>query len=87
MSELVSAAGGKQDPDGWHVAGEGQSMTVYVASGGASLTVSKITAVKHSGGLLLARTQRDEEYVLQIKDVFAGAADRANVKRRAAGFV
>lgn len=87
LSALTAAVNGKVAKDGWTVTGEGQLLTLYVAHSGASLTVSRINAFKVEGGLLLARTLREEQYALQRATVFAGATDSAGGSKRTAGFV
>ena len=83
---LLAQAEAKPGEDGWTLLPEGRHLTVYVASGAASLTVSKVVSLKVEGGILLARTARSETYTAELGDVFAGAVDPP-VTARKAGFV
>jgi hypothetical protein len=87
LNALLEAANATSGADGWQALGDGQSITLYVASGGANLTVGKVNSVKTKGELVFARTLKGEHYVLQRKDIYAGATDSENTKKRTAGFV
>ena len=87
LEAFVKAAGAKRDDDGWWRTASGGLVTVYVASNGASLTVSRIEALKSEGALVHAQTVRGELYILELDDIFAGAVEAAPSGSRKAGFV
>ena len=87
LAELLAAAEAEEDDDGWACAGQGRLITLHAASGGASLTVSRIEALRVDGGLVKARTVRGEMYLLALADVFAGAVETSASSARRAGFV
>jgi hypothetical protein len=68
------------------VATDGRSLTLYAAFNGASLTVSRVEAVKSEQKLLYARTKKGEVYVLALTDVYAGAVEESQAATRKAGF-
>jgi hypothetical protein len=88
LSALLAAAEAKKDDKGFLRAGEGRTLTLYVASSAASLTVSKVEALRAERDLLHARTTKGEVYVLALVDVYAGAVDASPATGgRKAGFV
>ena len=87
LEALLAAAGAKTGSDGWANVEEGRSMTFYIASAGASLTVGRVEAVRATGDLLYTRSVRNEQFVLNLADVFAGAVDGPREGARKAGFV
>src|SRR6202012_529326 len=60
LDAILKAAGAKGEKDGWHVLPEGSAMTLHVAHDGASMTVSRVDAVKQDGELVYARNPRRE---------------------------
>lgn len=87
LGALLTVAEGKKEKDGWFTLPEGRHITLYVAFNGASLSVSKITHVKRDGGLLVARTVKEESFLLAIADVYAGSVEAPASSGRKAGFV
>jgi hypothetical protein len=87
LNALLSAADAKKGTDGWAKTPEGRLVTLYVASGGAGLTVGRIDAVKIQGGIIYARSVKGETYVLSLETVYAGAVDAPLTSGRKAGFV
>jgi hypothetical protein len=85
---IVQAFEAKKDDKGWFVGQEGRHLTLYVSStGGSSLTVSKVEALRMEGNLVKARSVRGEVYVLYLGDVFAGAVEpQSSQSGRRAGF-
>jgi hypothetical protein len=87
LEAILKVAGAKGDKDGWFTLPEGTAMTLHVAHDGASMTVSRIDAVKQEGDLVYARNPRRELFVLVRSDVFAvaleGEASAGKVARRA----
>jgi hypothetical protein len=84
---LVEASGAVKDDKGFLAPPEGKLLTLYVASGGATLSVQRIEAVRHEAGLVHARTKKGETFVLALEDVFAGAVEETQGSSRKAGFV
>jgi len=87
LDQLLAGVGAELDGEGWHAMGEGRLLTLYAAHGGAGLTVSRVEAIKQAGGLLQARTQRGEVFMLALDDVYAGSGDGHGPTKRKAGFV
>ena len=87
LGSLLLLADAKKDKDGWSTLPEGRHVTLYAAFNGASLSVSKIAAIKRSGELLQARTAKGETYVIATSDVYAGSVEAPTATARKAGFV
>ena len=83
---LLGSADAKKE-DRTYTLPEGRLLTLYVASGGVSLTVSRVQKVKLEKALLHAQTTKGEYYVLAMEDAFAGAIDAPPSGARKAGFV
>ncbi|HET9955431.1 MAG TPA: hypothetical protein VFQ61_13040 [Polyangiaceae bacterium] len=86
LSALLSAAEAKKNDQGFLQPSEGRTITLYMASGGASLQVSKIEALRTERDLVHARTTKGELFVLALVDVFAGSVDGPSSGGRKAGF-
>jgi hypothetical protein len=85
---LVEASGAKKDDKGYLAPPEGKLLTLYVASGSATLSVQRIEALRQEQGLVHARTKKGELFVLALQDVFAGAVEETQGSNsRKAGFV
>ncbi|MCA9593083.1 MAG: hypothetical protein KC776_07225 [Myxococcales bacterium] len=88
LASLLSLAeAAKKDKEGFQALPDGRHMTLYAAFNGASLTVSRVSAIKRDGELVQARTVKGEVYLLAVADLFAGAVESATVSARKAGFV
>lgn len=87
LTALLTAAEAKKDDKGFLRVADGRSLTLYVASGAAGLTVSRVEAVRLERELLQARTAKGELFVLALGDVYAGAVDLVGPTARKAGFV
>jgi hypothetical protein len=89
LEAILKLAGAKSEKDGWHALPEGATLTLHVANDGASMTVSKIEAIKRDGELVYARNARREIFALGGVDVYAVALDgeaAAGKVTRRAGF-
>lgn len=84
---LLAAAGAKKDGDGWMKAPDGRHLTLHVASNGASLSVSKVEAIRVDNSLVHARTIKGDLFILAMNDLFAGAVEGVGATGRKAGFV
>ncbi len=73
-SALLSKAEAKKDKTGEAALPEGRTLTLYVAHAGCSISVSRLVAVRlEQGGILEARDNKGETYILNLDDVFAGS--------------
>lgn len=86
LTALLTAAEAKKEEKGFLRMGEGRTITLYVASSAANLTVGKVEAVRSERGLLHARTSKGEVFVLALEDVYAGAVEALPSGTRKAGF-
>jgi hypothetical protein len=87
LDAILKTAGAKGDKDGWTVLPDGTAITLHVAHDGASMTVSRIEAIRQDGDLIFARNPKRELFVVVRSDVFAvaldGEASAGKVVRRA----
>jgi hypothetical protein len=87
LDAILKVAGAKTEKDGWQALPEGNAMTLHVAHDGASMTVTRIDAVKQEGELVYARNPRRELSVVVRSDIFAvaleGESSAGKVVRRA----
>jgi S-adenosylmethionine hydrolase len=84
---ILKNAQAKGDKDGFMIMPDGGSLTLYVSHDGASLSVSRIEAVKQDGELVYARTQKRETFAFVRSDIFAVAAEGGGGQpARRAGF-
>jgi len=82
---LKLAEAGKAD-DGWSSVGK-HTLTLHTAFNGASLSIARIEAVKVSGSLVLAKSQRGETHVVILDNIFGGTIEPSRETGRKAGFV
>ena len=85
LTAALSAAEAKKTKEGWVMA-EGRHLTLYVASGGVSLTVSRVETLQLEGQLIRAKTVRGETFLLALEDAFAAQVEAAAQGSRRAGF-
>jgi hypothetical protein len=88
LDAVLKVAGAKPDKEGWSSLGEGATMTIYLASNGATLTIARVESVRVEGDHVFARTPKRELFVFSRRDVFAVALDGggAGQPARRAGF-
>ncbi len=89
LEAVLKVAGAKADKDGWVSLPEGNTMTLHVAHEGASMTVTRIEALRQDGELVFARNPKRELFALVRSDVFAVALEGEPVAgkvARRAGF-
>src|SRR5437763_14430311 len=86
LSAILDFLSAKPDKEGWSTLADGRAITLYAAHDGVQLTVARVEAVASKGGLLRARTNRGELYLLALQDVFAAAAEGTATQTRKAGF-
>ncbi|WP_437681573.1 hypothetical protein [Sorangium sp. So ce131] len=89
VQAALDAAEAKIDKEGWAELPEGRLLTLYAAHDGVSLQVTKIEAILRVDGLLKARSNKGETFLLARKDVFAVALDGGakGAQARKAGFL
>ena len=83
---LLSIAGAKPDAEGWSTTEEVRLITLHASNQGVGLTINKIVATRLQGELVLARTDKGDQFVVSLRDVFAGAVEAPKEKTRQAGF-
>jgi hypothetical protein len=89
LDAVLKLAGAKSEKDGWATLLDGGTMSLYIAHDGASMTVSRIEAVRQDGELVYARNPKREIFVILRSDVFAVALEAESVPGkvvRRAGF-
>jgi hypothetical protein len=75
LEAILKVSGAKADKDGWTSLPEGGSMTLHVAHDGASMTITRIEAIRQDGELLYARNPRREMFAVVRGDIFAVALE------------
>jgi hypothetical protein len=89
LDAILKLAGAKSEKDGWVTLPEGSTMSLHVGHDGASMTVTRIEALRLEGELVYARNSKRELFVVVRSDVYAAAleADSSSGKvARRAGF-
>jgi hypothetical protein len=75
LDAIFKMAGGKSDKEGWVGLPEACTLTLHVAHDGASMTVSRVDAIKQDGDLVYARNPKREIFALVRSDIFAVALE------------
>jgi hypothetical protein len=87
LDAILKTAGAKLEKDGWLGLPDGNTMTLHVAHDGASMTVSRVEAIRPEGELVYARNPKRELFVVVRSDIFAvaleGETTAGKVVRRA----
>jgi hypothetical protein len=87
LEAVLKLAGVKSEKDGWSALPEGTTLTLHVAHDGASMSISRVEAIRQDGDLLYARNPKRELYAVVRTDIFAiavdGEATAGKVTRRA----
>lgn len=88
LDAILKTAHCTKDKEGWYTLSDGATMTLHLSHDGASLSVSRVEAVRSDGDLLYARTPKRELYAVVRADVYAIAFDSsaAGQPARRAGF-
>jgi len=89
LEAVLKLAGVKSEKDGWSALPEGTTLTLHVAHDGASMSISRVEAIRQDGDLLYARNPKRELYAVVRTDIFAVAVDgeaTAGKVTRRAGF-
>jgi hypothetical protein len=87
LTALLSAGEATKNADGWMVLPESRSLTLYLASGSSTLSISRVQTLKQEGTLLHARTTKGEVYIVALSDAFAGSLDAPSSGTKKAGFL
>lgn len=68
---------------------DGRRVTLYAAHSGVGLTIGKVASMRIENGLVRARNDKGETYVLSLEDVYAASieAGSAGPSARKAGFI
>jgi len=89
LEAVLKLAGVKSEKDGWSALPVGSTLTLHVAHDGASMSISRVEAIRQDGDLLYARNPKRELYAVVRTDIFAVAVDgeaTAGKVTRRAGF-
>ncbi|NOU29209.1 MAG: hypothetical protein HOO96_15005 [Polyangiaceae bacterium] len=88
FDEVLKAFQIKSDGDGLFVAPKESTVTLHAAHGGGGMSVTRVEAIRISGGLLFARTTKKETFAIGIASVYALGIDGGNAEsaRKPAGF-
>lgn len=90
LEKILSEALTKADKDGLHMLSDGRRLTLYASHGGVGLTVAKVESVKVDSGIVRARNDKGETFLLSVEDVFAAAVEAGGAggpSGRKAGFM
>jgi hypothetical protein len=89
LDAILKLAGAKSEKDGWLTLPDASAMSLHVAHDGASMTVSRIEAIRQDGDLVFARNPKREIFVVVRSDIFAVALEADSIAgkvARRAGF-
>ena len=89
MLKTVLETAQAREADGWSVLPDGRLLSLYAAHDGVSLTVQKIEALRLAHGLVHARSNKGETFLMALEDLFAAAFDAGATSpaTRKAGFL
>lgn len=90
LKAVLEEAQGKAVEGGYVEVAEGRRITLHTAHAGVGLAVSKIERLAIEGGVVRARNERGELFVLALDDVFAASVEgnrSASGSPRKAGFL
>lgn len=83
---LLSVAGAKPDTEGWSKTEDERLVTLHASNQGVGLVINRIVATRLQGELVLARTDKGDQFVVALRDVFAASVEAPKTKARQAGF-
>ena len=89
LLKILDEAKARADKSGQRALGDGRKLTIYLAQGGASLTVARVESLSVAGDLVVAQNDKGERYYLPLEAIFAVAAEAAptTATARKAGFL
>lgn len=90
LKAVLDEAQGKSVEGGYVEVAEGRRISLHASHGGVGLVVTKIERIAIAGGVVRARNERGELFVLALEDVFAASVEgtkSASGSPRKAGFL
>ncbi|HEV8551284.1 MAG TPA: hypothetical protein VGQ57_19685 [Polyangiaceae bacterium] len=81
------AAGDAAKSGEWLTLPDARSLTLYIAGGGATLSIGRVQSVRQEGPLVHAKTNKGEHYVVALADAYAGSVDAPSGTAKKAGFL
>jgi len=88
LRTVVEVAGAKFDEQGVAAMAERQTLTLYLAHDGATLSVGRVVRLALRGHVLKAEDDQGEVFVLALEDAFAASiAGPSGSSSRKAGFL
>ncbi len=90
LHAILAEAQAKAGKEGDQALPEGRRLTLYAAHDGVGLTVTKLESLKLEAGIIRARNDKGETFLLSLEDVFAAATESGGSggsSGRKAGFV
>jgi hypothetical protein len=89
LEAILKTIGAKSDKDGWHGLTDGNTLGIYVAHEGASITIGRVEALRRDGDIVYARNAKREMFAVVRSDIFALSLDSEGTAAKAgrrAGF-
>ena len=72
---LLSIAGSKPDAEGWAKSEDARLITLHTSNQGVGLTINRVVATRLQGELVLARTDKGDQFIVSLRDVFAASVE------------
>ncbi len=89
LDAILKTLGAKSDKDGWQGLPDGNSLGIYVAHEGASITIGRVESLRRDGDIVYARNAKKELFAVARADIFALSLDSEGTAAKAgrrAGF-
>ncbi|MGA2449880.1 MAG: hypothetical protein ABTD50_14470 [Polyangiaceae bacterium] len=89
LDAILKTLGAKSDKDGWQGLSDGNTLGIYVAHEGASITISRVESLRREGEVVYARNAKREVFAFVRGDIFALSLDSEGTSTktgRRAGF-
>jgi hypothetical protein len=87
LDAILKTLGAKSDKDGWQELADGNTLGIYVAHEGASITIGRVESLRRDGEVVYARNAKREMFAVVRSDIFAlsldGEGTAAKAGRRA----
>jgi hypothetical protein len=88
LKVALEAAGAKMDEQGLTVLPERHTLSLYLAHGGASLSITRVVRLSLRGEMIKAEDDKGELFVAHLSDAFAASVSiPAGASMRKAGFL
>lgn len=75
LEAILKTIGAKSDKDGWQGLPDGNTLGIYVAHEGASITISRVESLRRDGDIVYARNAKRELFAVVRSDIFALSLD------------